>query len=62
MKDPNRTALLVRCSEEEARFIREAAQREHRTLSGYILNIVMSRVPQNEGLLSELPNPSKPRR
>jgi len=37
MKDPNRTALLVRCSEEEARFIREAAQREHRTLSGYIL-------------------------
>ncbi len=62
MKDPNRTALLVRCSEEEARFIREAAQREHRTMSGYILNIVMSRVPQNEGLLPELPKPSKPRR
>lgn len=39
-----RTALLVRCSEEEAEAIREAARRERRTISGFILNAVLNRM------------------
>ena len=38
MPNANRTALLIRCSLEEAQWIRAAARREHRTLSGYVLN------------------------
>jgi uncharacterized protein (DUF1778 family) len=40
----DRTALLVRCSEEEAEAIREAARRERRTISGFILNAVLNRM------------------
>src|SRR5579864_5302360 len=36
-----RASLLVRCTAEEAAAIREAAKQEHRTISGYILNVVM---------------------
>jgi uncharacterized protein (DUF1778 family) len=39
-----RTALLVRCSEQEAAAIREAAKRERRTISGFILNAVLNRI------------------
>jgi uncharacterized protein (DUF1778 family) len=39
-----RTALLVRCSEEEAEAIRAAAKRERRTISGFILNAVLNRI------------------
>lgn len=39
-----RTALLVRCSEEEAEMIRDAAKRERRTISGFILNAVLNRI------------------
>lgn len=39
-----RTALLIHCSEEEARQIREAAHLERRTISGYILHAVMNRI------------------
>lgn len=39
-----RTALLVRCSEEEAEIIREEAKRERRTISGFILNAVLNRI------------------
>ena len=39
-----RTVLLIRCTEEEAIAIRNAAQRERRTVSGYVLNAVMHRV------------------
>jgi len=38
MPNPNRTALLIRCSVEQAEQIREAARREHRTVSGFVLN------------------------
>ena len=40
----SRTALLVRCSEEEAEMIREAAKHERRTISGFILNSVLNRI------------------
>lgn len=42
--NPNRTALLIRCSVEEAEQIRSAARREHRTLSGYVLNCLKSKL------------------
>jgi uncharacterized protein (DUF1778 family) len=37
---------MVRCTKEEAALIREAAKREHRTISGYILHTVMGRIEQ----------------
>ena len=40
----SRTALLIRCTEDEATAIREAARRERRTVSGFILNAVMNRM------------------
>ena len=43
-----RSALLIRCTEEEAVAIREAAQCERRTISGYILHAVMSRIANTE--------------
>ncbi len=39
-----KTAILVRCTVEEADVIRKAAAIERRTLSGFILNAVMNRV------------------
>ncbi len=45
-----RTALLVRCSEEEAAAIREAAGRERRTISGFILNAVLNRITNQQRL------------
>jgi uncharacterized protein (DUF1778 family) len=40
----SRTALLIRCTEEEATAIREAARRERRTVSAFVLNAVMNRI------------------
>ncbi len=39
-----KTAILVRCTQEEADQIRKAAALERRTLSGYVLNAVMNRI------------------
>lgn len=36
-----RTALLINCSEQEARQIRAQAKLQRRTVSGYVLNIAM---------------------
>lgn len=44
----DRKALLVRCTLEEAKAIRNAAKREHRTISGYILHAVMGRIGHQE--------------
>jgi hypothetical protein len=38
MAKSKRTALLIRCSVEEAEQIRAAARKQHRTLSGYVLH------------------------
>jgi len=43
-----RTALLVRCSDKEAEDIRQAAKRERRTLSGFILNAVLNRIAKQK--------------
>lgn len=39
-----KTAILIRCTPEEADLIREAAATERRTLSGFVLNAVMNRI------------------
>ena len=42
-KEP-RTALLIRCTEEEAKAIREAAKLQRRTVSGFVIHAVMNRI------------------
>jgi hypothetical protein len=37
----HRAVLLINCAEKEAREIRERAARQRRTISGYIMNILM---------------------
>lgn len=39
-----RAALTIRCSEEDAAIIRKLANRERRSISGYVLNCVLNRV------------------
>ncbi len=46
-------ALFVRCTPEEAERIRHAAKQERRTVGGYILNAVITRIEQREKLLQE---------
>jgi len=45
---PDRTALFICCSEAEAETIRRQAQVERRTISAYILNILLSVLPFEE--------------
>lgn len=42
-KEP-RTALLIRCTEEEAKAIRETAKQQRRTVSAFVMGAVMNRV------------------
>lgn len=39
-----RTALLIRCTEEEAQAIRETAKQQRRTVSAFVICAVMNRV------------------
>jgi uncharacterized protein (DUF1778 family) len=50
MPNPSRTALLIRCSVEEAAKIRSAARAERRTLSGYVMQAVMNRLSVDDRL------------
>jgi len=43
VKEP-RTALLIRCSEEEAEAIRETAKQQRRTVSSFVIGAVMNRL------------------
>jgi uncharacterized protein (DUF1778 family) len=49
-----RTALLIRCSTDEAERIRAEAQNEQRTLSSYALNVMMRTIQTEDMLLSKL--------
>jgi uncharacterized protein (DUF1778 family) len=51
---PDRTALLINCSQKELEQMRAYAEAEHRTLSGYVLNIVMRTVTFDENLFATL--------
>lgn len=44
MTTPKRTALLIRCSVEEAEAVRAAARRQYRTLSGYVMHALNNRL------------------
>ena len=54
-----KAALFVRCTEEEADRIRGAAKSERRTVSGFVLNAVFSRITLRERLLAEQEMDSK---
>lgn len=43
-KAGHKTALLVYCTQEEAQRIRLAARLERRTISGFVVNAVMTRL------------------
>jgi uncharacterized protein (DUF1778 family) len=53
-----RTALLIRCTEEEAKAIREAAKLQRRTVSAFVLHAVMNRISVQQRLGTAL-RPSK---
>ncbi len=56
MPDPqDRTALLIRCTRDEASAIRAAAALERRTLSGFVLNAVMHHIRARSEALPKLP-------
>ncbi len=48
-----KAALFVRCTEEEADRIRRTAKMERRTVSGFVLNAVFSRLAMRDRLLAE---------
>src|SRR5215467_11034181 len=50
----NRSALLICCSVEEAQKIRREAQFEHRTVAGYVLNILSRALRLEERLAAQL--------
>ena len=50
-----RTALLVRCTKEEAVSIRWAAKRERRTISAFILNAVEGRIASYRKIVATVP-------
>jgi hypothetical protein len=54
-----RTALLIRCSAEEADRIRFEAQRERRTLSSYVLRISLNAVATDGRLFSQFTDRSQ---
>jgi uncharacterized protein (DUF1778 family) len=49
-----RTALLINCSETQARTIRERAELQRRTVSGYVLHIVMRAVEFERSVMASL--------
>ncbi len=59
-----RASLLIRCSQEEAERIRSAAKQERRSISGYVLNAVLSRMQTRERLMStfQANTPPRPRK
>ena len=50
-----RTALLVRCTKEEAIAIRWAAKRERRTISAFVLNAVEGRIASHRKIVATFP-------
>ncbi len=44
MANSMRTALLIRCTVEEAEAVRAAARRQYRTLSGYVMHALNNRL------------------
>jgi uncharacterized protein (DUF1778 family) len=51
---PDRTALLIHCSAEEAKTIRQRAILQRRTIGGYVLNVMMRVIAHDERLFTQL--------
>jgi hypothetical protein len=51
-----RAALLIRCSAEEAEIIKKTASHERRSISGFVLNSVLSRIVTQRRLREKLAN------
>jgi hypothetical protein len=49
-----RTALLIRCSKEEAERVRIEAEKQRRTISGYVLQIMGRAIEIEERLLAKI--------
>lgn len=47
-----KTALLIYCTQEEAEQIRSAAKFERRTISGFVINAVMTRLAVEKRLMT----------
>src|SRR5262249_21645727 len=54
MTMPARAALLIRCSTEEAAKIRHEAAHEHRTIGGYVLNVLERSLQLEDSLFHKL--------
>jgi uncharacterized protein (DUF1778 family) len=54
-KMSERTALLINCAETQARTIREQAELQRRSVSGYVLHIVMRAIGFERSLVARLP-------
>ena len=55
----NRTALLLRCSQQEADVIHDAAKRERRTISAFMLNAAMNHINAREKAQEMIINASR---
>ena len=49
----HRTALLISCTPQEAEAIRNAAKRERRSISGFVLNAVMNRLANRAAIIQK---------
>ena len=49
-----RTSLLINCCKAEAQEVRRQAKRQRRTVSGYVMNIVLRSVEFDDQLFAEL--------
>lgn len=52
-----RTALLINCSEREAAQVRQTAQEQRRTVSGYVLYVVLRAVSVEEQFSARISRP-----
>jgi hypothetical protein len=52
-----RAALLINCSERQAAKVRETAEEQRRTISGYVLNIVLRAVGIEEQFFARVSRP-----
>jgi hypothetical protein len=58
---PGRAAIIISCSKDEADTLRYQARQQHRTMSGYILNILLRAVEFEEMALERWGRPEIPR-
>ncbi|HET7442524.1 MAG TPA: hypothetical protein VFJ47_14570 [Terriglobales bacterium] len=52
--DNTRDALIIRCTRAEAQAIREVAKRERRTITGFVLHVVMNYIGTRETVLKKV--------